>query len=164
MGPTEPATGDTPIAAGSQPAAGPMTRDAIEELFARRQAAFDRLDAAALAADYSEDCVVETPSAGLPVKGRLANEKLLRKVFEAFPDLQRRVDALLVDGDQVAEFGTSTGTDIGGFMELQPTGKAFRIPIVCLYTLRDRQIVRERRIYDFTGLLVQVGVLKVKPI
>jgi hypothetical protein len=29
--------------------------------------------------------------------------------------------------------------------------------------LRGCQIARERRIYDFTGLLVQVGVLKTKP-
>jgi steroid delta-isomerase-like uncharacterized protein len=140
-----------------------MTRGEIEALFARRQEAWDRLDAAALAADYSEDCVVETPSSGVPLVGRAANEEVLRKVFAAFPDLQRRAETLLIDGDQVVEFGTSTGTDMGGFMELQPSGKTFRIPIVFLYTLKDRKIIRERRIYDFTGLLVQVGILKVKP-
>jgi predicted ester cyclase len=53
---------------------------------------------------------------------------------------------------------------MGGFMELQPTGKTFRVPVVCLYTLTERHIIRERRIYDFTGLLVQVGILKVKPV
>ena len=35
---------------------------------------------------------------------------------------------------------------------------------VFLYELRDRHIVRERRIYDFTRLLVQIGVLKAKPV
>jgi len=29
--------------------------------------------------------------------------------------------------------------------------------------LRNGKIVHERRIYDFTGLLVQIGVLKAKP-
>ena len=29
--------------------------------------------------------------------------------------------------------------------------------------LRDGHIVHERRIYDFTGILVQVGLLKAKP-
>jgi ketosteroid isomerase-like protein len=48
-------------------------------------------------------------------------------------------------------------------MGLPPTGKPFRLPAVFLYELRDGRIVRERRIYDFTGLLVQVGVLKAKP-
>ncbi|MGH9146149.1 MAG: hypothetical protein ACRD1Q_05525 [Vicinamibacterales bacterium] len=31
------------------------------------------------------------------------------------------------------------------------------------YVLRDGQIVHERRIYDFTGILIQVGLLKAKP-
>jgi hypothetical protein len=35
---------------------------------------------------------------------------------------------------------------------------------VALYELKDGKIVQERRIYDFTGLLIQIGVLKVKPI
>ena len=32
-----------------------------------------------------------------------------------------------------------------------------------LYRLDDGLIAEERRIYDFTGLLMQVGVLKGKP-
>ena len=48
-------------------------------------------------------------------------------------------------------------------MGLAPTGKPFRIPIVYLFTFDDRFIVHERRIYDFTGMLVQIGVLKAKP-
>ena len=32
-----------------------------------------------------------------------------------------------------------------------------------VFEIRGRQIVRERRIYDFTGLLLQIGVLKAKP-
>ena len=27
----------------------------------------------------------------------------------------------------------------------------------------DGQIVQERRVYDFTGMLVQIGVLKARP-
>ena len=158
---SEPGTGT--VVGGSQQAEGHMTRDEIEALFARRQEAFDRLDAEALAGDYSDDCVVETPRAGGLLIGRSANEEAWRKLFDAFPDIRLRTEGLLIDGDQVAHVGTSSGTDIGGFMELEPTGKAFRIPIVFLYTLKDRQIVRERRIYDYTGLLVQVGILKVKP-
>jgi hypothetical protein len=35
--------------------------------------------------------------------------------------------------------------------------------MVFLYTVKDGQILHERRIYDFTGMLVQIGVLKAKP-
>ena len=49
-------------------------------------------------------------------------------------------------------------------MGLAPTDKRFRFRLVYLIEVKDGQIVRERRIYDFTGLLVQVGVLKAKPL
>jgi predicted ester cyclase len=52
---------------------------------------------------------------------------------------------------------------MGGFMGLPPTGKPFRLPIVHFYEFQDGHILPERRIYDFTGLLVQIGVLKAKP-
>jgi hypothetical protein len=34
---------------------------------------------------------------------------------------------------------------------------------VFFYELKHGRIVRERRIYDFTGMLVQIGILKAKP-
>jgi hypothetical protein len=36
--------------------------------------------------------------------------------------------------------------------------------VVLMYTLKDGQVVREKRIYDFTGMLIQIGVLKAKPV
>jgi hypothetical protein len=35
---------------------------------------------------------------------------------------------------------------------------------VWLFTLKDRQFTHVRPIYDFTGLLIQVGLLKAKPV
>jgi predicted ester cyclase len=157
---SDPSTGSS--VAGPQRSEGEMTRDEIEAIIARRQEALDRLDAAAMFADYGNDCIVDTPYAGRLI-GRAENEQATRSFFAAFPDMKMHTEELLIDGHQAAQFGLLTGTDIGGFMDLEPTGKAFRVPCVLLYTLKDRQIVRERRIYDFTGLLVQVGILKVKP-
>ena len=53
---------------------------------------------------------------------------------------------------------------MGSFLGLEPSGRSFHIPAVFTYELRNGQIAREQRIYDFTGLLVQIGVLKAKPI
>jgi steroid delta-isomerase-like uncharacterized protein len=139
-----------------------MTRDDIMALFARRRDAMLRRDAATLMADYAEDAVVESPAAGT-VKGRDANEQVWRAWWSAFPDQVNHDEELLVDGDRAALLATAAGTDLGGFMGLAPTGKPFRIPVVFLFTFDDRHIVHERRIYDFTGMLVQIGVLKAKP-
>jgi steroid delta-isomerase-like uncharacterized protein len=138
-----------------------MTRNAIAAFFERRRMAFDNQDAGALAADYAVDCVIESPSGGVH-HGRAAAEQVLRSVIDAL-DVKMHQDALLIDGDSVAQVLTLEGTDDGQFLGLPPTGKSFRVPAVFLYELKDGQIARERRIYDFTGLLMQVGLLKAKP-
>ena len=139
-----------------------MTREEIVAFFERRRELYDDFDAAALAADYAEDAVIDSPIAGVHT-GRAAAEQAYRAVFGAFLDRKVRTESLLIDGDRVARVATMEGTNIGELMGLPPTGKPFRFTAVFLYELKDRQIVRERRIYDFTGLLVQIGVLKAKP-
>jgi steroid delta-isomerase-like uncharacterized protein len=141
-----------------------MTRQDVDELFARRQQAIARRDSAALAMLHSADGVLESPTAGGTVRGRRAIEEVYRAWFTAFPDVKFSADdELLIDGDRVAQRLTISGTDTGGFLNLPPTGKAFRVPLVLLCTLADNKIVHERRIYDFTGMLIQIGVLKAKP-
>ena len=140
-----------------------MTRAEIVAFFDRRQLAYDNLDAAALAEDYADDCVVDSPTGGTHT-GRPAVKKVLQAVFNAFLDMKTRTDSLVIDGERVAQTMTVEGTNIGGFLGLAPSGKPFHLSAVFLYELKDRQIVRERRIYDFTGMLTQIGVLKTKPV
>ena len=44
-----------------------------------------------------------------------------------------------------------------------PSGK-LPVDVAVFYLLRDGKIVREHRIYDFTGMLLKIGALKVKPV
>ena len=138
-----------------------MTRDQIAAIFERRRSAYERQDAAALVADYAVDCVIESPSGGTH-HGKAAAEQVLRNVFDAL-DVNLHQQSVIIDGDSVAQVVSIEGTDVGYFLGLSPTGKSFRVPGVFLYVLKDGLIARERRIYDFTGLLMQVGLLKAKP-
>jgi hypothetical protein len=139
-----------------------MTRQQVEAFFKRRQEAYEDLDADALAADYAEDAVIESPTAGVH-SGREAAEKALQNIFKAFLDLTMALDDLIIDGDRAATVLSIEGTHIGEFLGQAPTGKRFVMPAVFFYELKDGQIVHERRIYDFTGMLVQIGALKAKP-
>ena len=141
-----------------------MTRDAILDLIQRRQNAHDRRDALGVVNLYAETCVAESPLAGGAVTGRAANAEVLQALYRGFPDVKTTVEETLIDGNRVAQIGTMTGTDTGGFMGLPATGKPFRLPIVILCSVADGLIVHERRIYDFTGMLIQVGILKAKPL
>jgi steroid delta-isomerase-like uncharacterized protein len=139
-----------------------LTREEMVALFERRQAAFDNMDADALSRDYDGDCVVDSPAAGT-LRGADAVDRARRKWFDAFPDLKYRTERVVIDGSHVMQLLTLEGTDIGGFMGLDPSGKSFKAPAVFVYEFRDRKIVRETRIYDFTGVLIQIGLLKAKP-
>ena len=140
-----------------------MTREEIVALFDRRLEMYDDFDAGGLAADYSDDVLVESPMSGVHT-GRKAAEQALRGTLSAFLDLKMNREAILIDGDRVAEFFTTEGTHIRDFMGMPATNRTFRLPVAFMYELKDRKIVRERRIYDFTGMLLQIGVLKAKPV
>jgi len=151
------------ITAGTQPSEAHMTRADVVAFFDRRQRAYDNLDAATLAGDYADDCIVDSPTGGTH-SSRAAIKKVLQCVFDAFLDMKTRTDSLVIDGNLVVRALSIEGTNIGGFLGLPATGKPFRLAAVFLYELKDRQIVRERRIFDFTGMLTQIGVLKTRPV
>jgi len=138
-----------------------MTREEIVEVFEGRRLAWERQDAGALAYDYADDCVVESPSGGTH-RGRDAARKVIQSVFDAL-DASLRQESLIIDGDSVAQVVTIEGKDIGAFLGMSPTGKPFAVPGVFLFEMRAGKIIRERRIYDFTSLLIQTGLMKAKP-
>jgi steroid delta-isomerase-like uncharacterized protein len=137
-----------------------MGREAMQELIALRNEAINRHDVDALVPLYSAECRIESPLAAGVVHGRQALAKVYRTLFDAFPDIAITPEMLLVDGDSVVVSGWITGTYSGGFMGLPPSGKTVRLSVVTISTIEDGQIVAERRVYDFTGMLVQAGVLK----
>ena len=147
--------------ATDQPVGEKPTREAVVALFARRRASFQRLDAAALGGDYADDARIESPFAGVH-EGREAGAAL-QKFFDAFQGLETQVEPPIIDGERVAQQLTFSGAGIGKLMGLPPSDKPFRFSAVALYRLRGLKIVEERRLYDSTGLWVQIGVLKTKP-
>ena len=124
--------------------------------------AWRRRDVEALVGAHTEDCVLESPLAG-KVTGRAPIEKVYRAFITSFPDVTIDNPDLWVDGDRVVQSVTFSGTSTGAFMGMPPTGKHFSFAAVLICVMRNGQIAHERRIYDFTGFLLEIGVLKAKP-
>jgi len=57
----------------------------------------------------------------------------------------------------------TTATHEGELFGLPASHKKIEFRVVRLVTAEDGMIQTERRIYDFTGLLVQLGVLRARP-
>jgi predicted ester cyclase len=139
-----------------------MHRDEILALVKRRLAGYVARDAAALAATHAENGSVASPMGGV-LEGREDIERVYRSWFLAFPDMRTEQDDVLIDGDRVVVIARISGTHAGEFLGMPATGRQMEILMAELMTVADGLVVSERRIYDFTGLLVQVGVLKAKP-
>jgi serine phosphatase RsbU (regulator of sigma subunit) len=134
-----------------------MTADEIRALFTRRREAWARRDSVALAADFAENCVLESPAFG-KLFGRTAVEKSYRQMFATFPDASLQAAEPVISGDQAAVPMTLFGTDTGGFLGQSPTGRQFRFFMVALFVLDDQgRITHERRVYDVNGLLLQLA-------
>ena len=107
--------------------------------------------------------MVASPVGGV-LEGRAEIERIYRLWMTAFPDLVMQQDELLIDGDRVVEVARLAGTHAGDFFGLRADRPPRRSAGRAALTVADGLVVEERRIYDFTGVLVQVGVLKAKPV
>ena len=139
-----------------------MTRNEIEAFFKARSQAWRAHDAEALASSHAGGGTVASPMFG-SLRGHEAIAKSYASLFRTFPDWNFMDEALIVDNDRVAQPFTASATHAAEFMGLPASGRKFRIQGVRLYTMNDGRIQDEQRVYDFTGLLIQVGVLKSKP-
>jgi steroid delta-isomerase-like uncharacterized protein len=139
-----------------------MTHEQIREFFAAQAGHWRDRDAEALARAHTPDGTIVSPIFRT-VTGADAITDSYRALYDIFPDWDYRGTQLLVDGDRVAEPFTATATHRGEFMGIAGTGKRFTIEGVRLFEMRDGLIAHERRYYDFTGLLIQLGVLRGKP-
>jgi len=139
-----------------------MTHEEILALLARRRDTLNSRDATAMGELYAPHAELHSPLAG-SATGRDAVVRASHAFWSAFPDAVISEEAPVVDQDRVAILAEVTGCHTGEFLGVPASGRRFRFPMVFLLNVADGAIVAERRIYDFTGLLVQLGVLKAKP-
>src|SRR5262245_12266457 len=133
-----------------------MTHAELTQFFARMLEGWTSRNPEALSRAHAEDGTVVSPIFR-KVTGRPAILESYRSLFAIFPDWEYRGDALIVDGTRVAQPFTVQATHVGDFMGIPGSGRKCEIQGVCLFDLAGGLIAHERRIYDFTGLLVRLG-------
>jgi steroid delta-isomerase-like uncharacterized protein len=139
-----------------------MTHDEVVAFFAEQQREWDHRDITALTLRHAEQGTVVSPIFRT-VQGRAAILESYQSLFETFPDWHYVGLKLVVDAGLVAQEFTVDATHSGPFMGLPPSGRKFTIGGVRLFEMEDSLIAHERRYYDFTGLLIQLGILRGKP-
>lgn len=146
-----------------QPSVGAaMTREETTRFYERWRQAWAARDVMVLSNLYAADCRVTSPMFG-KLQGRAAVTESFRRLFTVFPDLRLEAEQLIIDGERTAVVFSTNATHSAEFMGLPATGRTARVSGVLVQKLDDGEIEEELRLYDFTALLVQIGVLRAKP-
>lgn len=104
-------------------------------------AAFDRHDVATIRALYAQDAVLHSPDhPGLGGNVQIADT--YRSLFALIPDATDAVNSLDVSGNKVFSQYVLTGHLQGA------AGKAIRVSIMSVYTIRNNHIVLDDTYYD----------------
>jgi steroid delta-isomerase-like uncharacterized protein len=141
-----------------------MTTDNIRRFCSDYARSWEQNDVSALVAFYAEDCEVVSPIFNL-IRGRAQLEKSFRELFRAFSDFKVEVDDIVVESepqDRAVILFRSFLTHRGEIFGMPGTGRRFELRGAFVLTIENGRITRDSRLYDFTGMLMQLGVLRAK--
>jgi steroid delta-isomerase-like uncharacterized protein/4-oxalocrotonate tautomerase family enzyme len=80
--------------------------------------------------------------------------------WAAIPDFHLNQDYIVAQGDRVASRGTATGTHLGSYMGIPPTGKKLSWTGILIHRLDDDgMIVEAWQDFDSLGMLTQMGAI-----
>ena len=90
------------------------------------------------------------------LEGHLAIVRLFRA---AFPDQWWQIEDLIAADDRVVARTTMTGTHLGDFFGIPPTGAHVTLPGVHIVRIADGRVAEHWGSNDDLGLLRQLGVI-----
>jgi steroid delta-isomerase-like uncharacterized protein len=135
----------------------------IQDNFSKLEDAMNRRDKKAYMALYHPDAVVIDPMYSEPLQGSAAIEEDMSNFFDAFPDLEGRVERVITNSDTcAAEFtlaGTHKGLLHGPAGDIEATNEHIELHMSA-FTKFDEEgrIIEEHRYYDTGTLLGQLGL------
>lgn len=140
-----------------------MTHDETLTFIKRYVDLWERENVRGLVECYAEHAHIDSPMFHA-IDGREAIAKSFIDLFQAFTDSKIGIDDVIIDGDRSVTVWTSYGTHRGMLFGMPGTGRRVEISGAFVMQFENGLIVSERRLYDFVGMLVQLGVLKARAV
>ena len=140
-----------------------MTHDEIHAFVDRFARAWSAQDLDALLECYDERAEVVSP-VFRTVNGIAAIERSFQDLFLAFSSVSTDVHDIVIDAvaqGAVLVF-TTHATQQGEFLGFPGSGRRTSTQMAFVFHFRGGRIISERRLYDFTGVLMQLGILKAR--
>jgi steroid delta-isomerase-like uncharacterized protein len=96
---------------------------------------------------------------GMNNRGPDSTRQLVTMLRTAFPNLHFTIEDLVAEGDTVAGRVTMSGTHLGPFQDIPPTGRSFQQAQMYFVRFRDGKAIEHRAVRDDLGMMRQLGVL-----
>ncbi len=113
---------------------------------------------------YSPDYVVDYRPYSPLRHGPAAVREMVERAWITFPDYREEMLSLTAEGDRVAVHLRVTGTQLGSWGPLPPTGKRLEFEEIILLTFDDQgRVVHQRGVVDNLNALRQAGVMPTPP-
>jgi steroid delta-isomerase-like uncharacterized protein len=140
-----------------------MTYNEIRTLVDQFVRAWTTKDLDALLECYDEGAELISPLLHT-VRGIEAIERSHQDLLLAFSNVATEVHDVVVDveNQQAVLVFTIHATQHGDFLAFAASGRRIATPSAFVFHLKNGRIISERRLYDFGGLLMQLGILKAK--
>ena len=90
--------------------------------------------------------------------GRDGLRDRVRMIVDAFGQ-RFTVEDVIAEGDRVVVRWTGSGTHVGEFMGIPPTGRSFTISGIDIYRMADGKMAEHWHVVDQLALLGQLGLL-----
>ena len=107
------------------------------------------------------DCINHEVPPGMHNRGPESARQVVVMLRTAFPDLHFTIEELVAEGDTVAARVTLSGTHLGPFIGIAPTGRSVRQVSMHFVRFRDGKGIEHRAVRDDLGLMQQLGVIPV---
>jgi predicted ester cyclase len=108
----------------------PELYDQVRRLWIRHSIAEDRRDLDGLIATLTDECVYEVVPTGQRWQGHEGARAFYQSFLAAFPDVRFELRDIVIGPQGVIEVAEMTGTHLGSWAGVAPTGRAVRLLIV----------------------------------
>jgi predicted ester cyclase len=101
---------------------------------------------------YDDSLIIHGFPPNLPTN-KEGFKQFIYLLWKAFPDIRIMFDDIIIEGNKVACRYNLTGTHKGGFMDIQPTDKQFRVNGMTIFSFRDKKCIERWNLVDMMSLM-----------
>ncbi len=107
---------------------------------------------------FDPDVLSRTPLQ-VTTTGAQTIKEIFARLHRAFPDLHVTVEDLIEEGDKVVGRNTVTGTHLGEYMGLPPSGKTVTYSEIFIFRFADGRVAETWGVVDVFSQMKQLGVI-----